>query len=108
MAYDVARRVSVEIVNRKDGQLLKYLLAHFVYDALAEVDHNDREKIGQKRRDNVAGEHKADVFPYNREVNANIKLDRVYRRARVLGSEQRKLICAEREEQSDQKQRPLL
>ena len=107
-ADDVAGGVCVEIADRQRGELFKKLLPHRVDDALAEPDHQDGQQIGQDGRSGVADQHPADVFPNRVEVNAAFGRDGVDGVARILRTHQRELVGGERQQNGQQKQRPVL
>ena len=107
VAYDVSRSVCIKIAYGESRQLLKHLLSHSVYDPLAQIYHYDRENIRKECRDRVAREHHRNVFPYDREINAALKLNSVDSRTRISRAEERELICSKREQKRRHEERPL-
>ena len=107
-ADDIARRVRVEIIDGQGGQLFKELTAHFVDDPLGEADHQNGEKIRHDGGASVADEHADNVVPYDVELYAPFCHDRVDGIARIVRTEQGKLVGEQGEGDGTEEERPFL
>ena len=107
-ADDIARRVRVEIIDGKGGQLFEKLLAHSVDDPLRKADHQNGEEIRHDGGGRVADDHSRDIHPYDIKLNAALCGDRVDGVTGITRSEQGKLVGEQGENDGTKEERPFL
>ena len=86
-------------------QAVKRLLAHAVNDAAADMDHQQRQAVGQHRAGRVAGEHQQTLFDDDIPEDATACVDGVNCFTGQLRAEQAEHVAGKGQHERQQKQR---